>query len=110
VIVTPELVHPLPKGSALPDLQFPETFMDSKNSPAEVTTPGVATTGPAQPVTAKPIPAEQLIESLRQQTVLDLNKGGIKPQVSTGTQQPGASELPAVQVTNPSAPTPAPPQ
>jgi pilus assembly protein CpaC len=64
VIVTPELVRPVPSGQSAPALNYPQPFM-APNTPTELRTPGVKTTGPV-PVTPPllSIPVEKLIKSL----------------------------------------------
>jgi pilus assembly protein CpaC len=63
ILVTPELVRPIPQGQPLPDVQMPKTFLDAgaKTAPR---TPGMDITGPV-PVKAQQetIPVEQLIQS-----------------------------------------------
>jgi pilus assembly protein CpaC len=61
VIVTPEIVRPIPKGAPLPDLNRPSEFLPPNTSPNPPRTPGVETTGQV-PLT-KPLgtlPVEQL--------------------------------------------------
>jgi pilus assembly protein CpaC len=79
VLITPELVRPLPAGQALPSLNFPGSFMQS-NSKALPRTPGMEITG-VVPVTPpeETVPIEQLIQSMR------------RPKLDTS---PGASGLP----------------
>jgi pilus assembly protein CpaC len=66
VIVTPELVRPIPAGQPVPSLNMPMTFM-SKNSDIEMHQPGIDKTGP---VLVKPptdsIPIEQLIQQRKE--------------------------------------------
>jgi pilus assembly protein CpaC len=60
VIITPELVRPIPAGQKAPELNFPLPFM-SRNSGFEMAQPGMDKTGPvppSQPVDS--IPVEQL--------------------------------------------------
>jgi pilus assembly protein CpaC len=73
VIVTPELVRPIPAGGAVPELKYPLPFLESTNANA-VRTPGMATTGPV-PVTPpeKSIPVEKLMESLQPKKPLNVN-------------------------------------
>jgi pilus assembly protein CpaC len=79
VIVTPELVRPIPAGQPLPELNFPREFMPP-NSAAAPRHPGIDKTGPV-PVTPpeKTMPLERL---LQQQ----------KPGQSDGA--PGAPQMP----------------
>ena len=66
VIVTPELVRPIPAGQPLPSLNMPIKFMD-KNSDVDMNQPGMDKTGP---VPVKPpsdsIPVEQLIQQRKE--------------------------------------------
>jgi pilus assembly protein CpaC len=66
VIVTPEVVRPIPAGQPLPSLNMPIPFMD-KNSDIEMRQPGVDKTGP---VPVKPpmdsMPVEQLIQQRKE--------------------------------------------
>jgi pilus assembly protein CpaC len=110
VIVTPELVRPIPKGAALPNVTFPKSFMDSVPTD-QVRTPGVDVTGNAQPVSVKSIPVEQLVDSLKPAKSLDPNMGSVKSQSSTGQQGGTTNDVPAFTPAAPSAaPAPAPPQ
>jgi pilus assembly protein CpaC len=63
VLVTPELVRPIPRGQNTPDVKMPKLFLEGSASKAPQT-PGMDITGP---VPAKPpeetIPVEQLIQS-----------------------------------------------
>ena len=66
VIVTPEVVRPLPAGQPLPSLNMPLPFL-TKNSDIEMYQPGIDKTGP---VPVKPpvdsIPIEQLIQQRKE--------------------------------------------
>jgi pilus assembly protein CpaC len=60
VIITPELVRPIPAGQKPPELNFPLPFM-SRNSDFEMAQPGMDKTGPVPPSQAvDSIPVEQL--------------------------------------------------
>jgi pilus assembly protein CpaC len=63
VLVTPELVRPIPRGQSTPDIKMPKNFLEGPG-PKAPQTPGMAITGP---VPVKPadetIPVEQLIQS-----------------------------------------------
>jgi pilus assembly protein CpaC len=83
VIVTPEVVRPMPKGAAMPAVKFPAPFMD-QNTMAPLRTPGVEITGPAHPETPRPIPIETLIKSLMLESPLNPSQ-----------QQPLPSAFPA---------------
>jgi pilus assembly protein CpaC len=66
VIVTPEVVRPIPVGQPLPSLKMPVPFMP-KNSDGEMHQPGIDKTGP---VPVKPptdtMPVEQLIQQRKE--------------------------------------------
>ncbi len=65
VIVTPEIVAPIPAGVPLPKLNYPEKFIPP-NSKIPMTTPGADVTG-AKPLPPSPanIPIEKLMESMK---------------------------------------------
>lgn len=69
VIITPELVRPIPAGQAAPELKYPIEFM-SPNTAVPLVHPGIDKTGP---VPVKPvletIPVEQLMPKQGQQTL-----------------------------------------
>jgi len=70
VIVTPELVRPIPAGQPVPALKYPTPFLDS-NTAESLRTPGLSVTGPVPVKPAKEtIPVETLIESLRPLTAV----------------------------------------
>jgi pilus assembly protein CpaC len=79
VLITPELVRPLPAGQPLPGLNYPGSFLQS-NSKTLPRTPGMEITG-VVPVTPpdETVPVEQLIQSMK------------RPKLDTS---PGASGLP----------------
>ena len=64
IIVTPEIVRPIPAGQPLPNLKFPIPFMDPNTAATAPRTPGIETTGPV-PVhpPQETIPIERLQES-----------------------------------------------
>jgi pilus assembly protein CpaC len=66
VIITPEVVRPIPVGQPLPELKMTAPFM-TKNSDIEMRTPGVDKTGP---VPVKPqvdsMPVEQLVQQRKE--------------------------------------------
>ena len=66
VIVTPEIVRPLPAGQKVPDLKFPRKFMEPNTPGVPMHTPGMETTGPV-PVhpPQETIPVEQLMQLQR---------------------------------------------
>ena len=87
VIVTPEIVSPIPAGAALPELKFPEAFLPSASG-IPMTTPN-AGGAPKLPTPAS-IPVEKLIESMKPEQSLtgDTGTGMSTPTgMSTGTTQ-----------------------
>jgi pilus assembly protein CpaC len=75
VIVTPEIVAPIPAGVPLPTLNYPEPFLPP-NSKIPMTTPGADVTG-AQPLPPPPpaIPIEKLLEITQPEKPLVLQNG-----------------------------------
>lgn len=73
VIVTPEIVAPIPAGQPVPELKYPAKFMPS-NSNMPMTTPGANVTG-AEPLPPSPpvIPVEKLIESMKPEKPLAID-------------------------------------
>jgi pilus assembly protein CpaC len=75
VIVTPELVAPIPAGAPLPQVNYPVDFLPS-NSNHAMSTPGPDLAG-AKPLADAPLtmPVEKLIESMQpeQPLVIDTN-------------------------------------
>ena len=97
ILITPELVHPIPAGAPAPAFNFPVPFLDSV--PGNAThTPGVAITGlgVVTPPT-KTIPLETLMESLKPE----------KPLLQ-GTGTAGLSNTLAAPMQFVAVPTPAP--
>ena len=83
VIVTPELVRPMPAGAPPMTLNFPKPFM--RSSPEEaLRTPGTDKTGPASPTPAEPIPFENLVKSMMPEKPVTSNAN-----VGGGAQQIG---------------------
>jgi hypothetical protein len=82
IIITPELVRPIPAEQPLPDLIRPKPFM--KGAPDELPrTPGTEVTGPvplSQP--EKTVPVEQLLKSKELQQ---------NPSPATPPEQPAAT-------------------
>jgi pilus assembly protein CpaC len=73
VIVTPEIVAPIPVGAPLPQLKYPDKFLPS-TSGIPMTTPGANITG-AKPLPVRPatMPIEQLIQSIQSEQPLVIN-------------------------------------
>jgi pilus assembly protein CpaC len=64
VIVTPELVQPIPVDQKPPALHFPHELLPT-DSPGQTRTPGIAVTGNSTAASAQPIPIEKMIESTK---------------------------------------------
>jgi pilus assembly protein CpaC len=67
VIVTPEIVAPIPAGQPVPQLNYPEIFLAPNSNipmttPTNPATPGPSATGVKPPAT---MPVEQLIQSMQ---------------------------------------------
>lgn len=67
VIVTPEVVRPLPAGQALPSLNMPIPFL-TRNSDTEMHQPGMDKTGP--------VPVKQPVDSMRVEELIQQRKEG----------------------------------
>ena len=98
VIVTPEIVAPIPAGQPLPALKYPDKFLPS-NSGIPMTTPGASVTGAKAPTPPPPtMPVEKLIQSMQpeQPLVTDAtsNTGGYSSSQSGATSS-GSSAAPA---------------
>lgn len=91
VIVTPEIVKPIPAGQRPPELKFPLPFMQP-NTGKEPRTPGQNITGTV-PVTPpnKTIPVEKLMESLQSEKPLGGDStSGSGASSSTNSMMPSA--------------------
>lgn len=77
VIVTPELVRPIPAGQPLPEVEFPKPVEAAGQQAPR--TPGVAVTGevPVTPPKAS-LPVEKLIESIRVEEAASLQSEGAR--------------------------------
>jgi pilus assembly protein CpaC len=92
VIVTPELVRPIPAGQPIPALNYPVPFL-APNTGKQMTTPGQQTTGPVpvKPPTAT-VPVETLVKSLEERPLLvNSTSGGLSSGMSSGSGQPAAA-------------------
>jgi pilus assembly protein CpaC len=71
VIVTPEIVGPIPAGAPLPALKYPQKFLPP-NSNIPMMTPGPDVTGAVTPTTPEAaMPVEKLIESMKPERPLN---------------------------------------
>ena len=75
VIVTPEIVAPIPVGTAVPQIKYPESFMSSASG-IPMTTPGADVTG-TKPLAPPPptMPVEKLIDSMKPEQPLVIDSG-----------------------------------
>lgn len=85
VIVTPELVNPIPVGGALPQLKMTDKFL-SPNTGIPMTTPGPES---AEKPPAPTMPVEQLIKSMQPEQPLVV-EGGMSASAG-GTTSTGSS-------------------
>jgi pilus assembly protein CpaC len=98
VIVTPEIVRPIPASQKVPELDYPQQFMEP-NTKIPLRTPGIEQTGP---VPVKPpretMPVEELIKQRRE------GQAAPAPTVTPGAGAP--AEQPAVPAGAASPPKP----
>jgi len=98
VIVTPEIVAPIPAGGPLPELKFPAKFLPP-NSGIPMNTPD-AKTAANTPAPAPPtMPVEKLVDSLKPEAPLSEGGGGTAfgagSSGSTTTAAPAPAPAPA---------------
>jgi pilus assembly protein CpaC len=94
VIVTPEIVAPIPAGAPLPELKFSDKFLLPTSRDATSAASGRiagATTTPPRP----PIPVEQLIQSLQPEQPLVINSTSPGAFYTTGSQTGGGGAAPS---------------
>ncbi len=94
VMVTPELVRPIPKEQTPPMLKMPGTFMEPNTTASAPRTPGMEVTGP---VPLKPLPDPTM-------TVEELTRANQRLQGTTGQGTTGAPALQFVPMLSPTAP------
>lgn len=103
VIVTPEMVRPIPAGQPIPALHYPVPFLPP-NTGKEMATPGQNVTGPVPVTGVPPIPVETLIKSMQAETPLSTAAtSGVQGSAMTQEPATGPEIAPA------SAPAAAPP-
>jgi pilus assembly protein CpaC len=83
VIVTPEIVQPVPKGQAVPDLKFPVPFLPANTSRDISSTGSIPATAAAIKVPDQTIPIETLIRSLQ----MEQSRTQQGPQMPSPTSQ-----------------------
>jgi pilus assembly protein CpaC len=84
VIVTPEIVSPIPAGATLPELHWLQPFLPP-NSTIPMHTPDAKTAESTLPPPPATIPVEKLIESMKPETPLQVG-GGMGVGGGTGVQ------------------------
>jgi pilus assembly protein CpaC len=106
VLVTPELVRPIPEGQALPSIAMPVEFL--KDAPQVLPrTPGLETTGPV-PVTPprETMPVEDLVKSEKETPAASPSAAPQVQFVPVPVVPPGQPS-PSPAIPSPSAPAPA---
>lgn len=105
VIVTPEIVRPIPAGSPVPDLNYPKPFM-APNTSGPVRHPGIDKTG-AAPANApvQTMPVEQFIQQDKQLRG-DVVNGGAAPAQAAVSASPSGSTAAAPSGSTASTATP----
>jgi pilus assembly protein CpaC len=89
VIVTPEVVAPIPAGEAVPQLKFPAKFLPP-NSGIPMNTPDAKTPANTLPPAAQTMTIEKLKESMKPETPLSV-EGGVGFGASGGTAAAAAA-------------------
>lgn len=90
VIVTPEIVAPIPAGEPLPTLKFPVKFL-TPNSNIPMHTPDAKTAANTLPPAPATISVDKLIESMKPETPLAVEGGSFGVGASTSISTPAAS-------------------
>jgi pilus assembly protein CpaC len=92
VIVTPEVVRPIPAGGAVPELNYPKPFM-APNTNAPMRHPGIDKTGAAPANPEQTMPVEQYIRQEKQ--MRGDNSAGPSNTVPEAPAVPAAAPVPA---------------
>jgi pilus assembly protein CpaC len=74
VVVTPEIVAPIPVGAPVPELKYPVKFLPP-NSGIPMNTPDAKTPANTQPPAPATIPYEKLIDSMKPEATLVIDGG-----------------------------------
>jgi pilus assembly protein CpaC len=96
VLVTPEIVQPIPAGGKIPEIKFPEKFMPANsNIPMQQPDNGTAGSTPAAAPTS--VPVETLIDSMKPEKPLIIEGatgtfGTTGPAINSGG--PSSSSVP----------------
>lgn len=87
VLVTPEIVTPIPAGAALPELAYHDKFLPP-NSGISMANPGPEVTGAKPlPASAESMPVEKLVQSMKPE----------QPLAIEGSMSPGGTTIPIPQ-------------
>lgn len=89
VLVTPEIVAPIPAGAALPELKYPQAFLPP-NTGIPMNNPDAKTAENTLPPPTPTIPVEKLLDSMKPEQPLII-EGSMTAQGSTGTYGGGGS-------------------
>jgi len=94
VIVTPQIVYPIPASEPLPQLKYPDKFLPL-NSNIPMTTPGAEVTG-AKPLPPRPptMPVEKLVQSMQPEIPLVIDNS-MSATGGSSSSQTGTSAVPA---------------
>jgi pilus assembly protein CpaC len=77
VIITPQIVRPIPEGQPLPQLSFPiAPGLSHTEGQKAAQTPGIDVTGPASAETGERIPVEELMRRMKTESDMKLQTGG----------------------------------
>ncbi len=112
VMVTPEIVRPIPKDQPLPDLKMPGSFLPPNTSPNAPQSPGLSVTGPVPVKPPRPtVPVEDLIKSQQAEAQQQMQPDAQAPQLQFVPMlvQPSANGPATAQPAPAAAPTPAAP-
>jgi len=93
VIVTPEIVAPIPAGAPLPKLNYPQGFLPP-NSSIDMHQPDAKTPANTPAPAPAALPVEKLIDSMKPETPLQLDDNKTAP---TGGSAPATPAAPANQ-------------
>jgi pilus assembly protein CpaC len=112
VIVTPEIVRPVPAGQSIPLPNYPVPFLPA-NTPTPMATPSQQITGPVPVKPPTPtVPLETLIKSYEERPLVVTSTTGMFTAGAGGGTggQPAGPSAPGPPAAPAPAPTPAPPQ
>ena len=94
VIVTPEVVRPVPAGQPLPELSYPQPFLKT-NSPMPMQQPEIdKTRAVAEQPRLESIPLEQLVQSQQQLQAVSPTAAPVVKKEAAPVEQPAAKPAP----------------